>query len=111
MISTVYRNLLQNAVKFSLRDSEVITKIEKDNEGGKIILSVSDSGIGIDEETQDALFTLGRAKTRPGTSKEKGSGLGLILCKELIKENGGELYFESQSGKGTTFFVVLDSAC
>ncbi|MGE5350471.1 MAG: sensor histidine kinase, partial [Acidobacteriota bacterium] len=70
-------------------------------------ISVTDSGIGMEEEVTEKLFSLDSAQSARGTHGETGSGLGLVLCKELTEKNGGNLSVESQLGKGTTFTFTL----
>lgn len=107
-ISVVIRNLLSNAVKFTYPHGKisVTTFIEDDEYCG---VSISDDGIGIPEENLRKLFKIDEHVTTPGTSKEKGNGLGLILCHEFIEKNGGSLSVESTPGNGSefTFFVPL----
>jgi PAS domain S-box-containing protein len=105
MLRTILRNLVSNAIKFSYRNSSIniSSQIERDN----IILSVADNGVGIDETTQKHLFGLEEKFSIPGTEDEQGSGLGLIVCNELIKINGGKIWVESQPENGSTFFVSL----
>ncbi|MBL7102995.1 MAG: tetratricopeptide repeat-containing sensor histidine kinase [Bacteroidales bacterium] len=105
IISTVIRNLLSNALKFTEKGGEVtITSVEKDN---FVEVSVIDTGIGISEENIKKLFILENQYTTKGTSDEKGTGLGLIICKEFIEKSGGEIWVESESGKGSIFKFTL----
>lgn len=110
MIVTVLRNLLSNAVKYSNPGDTV--RIKSFEYQGFTKITVEDEGIGIPEEIRDDLFKLrsnGKASF-PGTSNEKGSGLGLLLCKEFVELNGGTIDFESEPGKGTKFhFTVKNS--
>mgnify|MGYP001809950403 CR=1 FL=1 len=101
MISTVLRNLISNAVKFT-RPGGTIT-ISAKSSSNKLEVSVSDNGIGILEEDLKELFLIGEIHTRYGTLNEKGTGLGLILCKEFINKHGGSLDVESRIGKGSKF--------
>jgi signal transduction histidine kinase len=73
----------------------------------KLIVSVKDTGMGIENNDKSKLFRLDSYYTTAGTKYEKGTGLGLILCKELVNLNGGDLSFESESGKGSEFFLSL----
>jgi signal transduction histidine kinase len=70
-------------------------------------MSVSDNGTGIKPEVQEFLFTKTTSYTSRGTANEKGTGLGLILCKEFVEKNGGKIWFESTIGQGSTFFFTL----
>jgi signal transduction histidine kinase len=99
------RNLITNAIKFTHRKGEIIinmTQNEKD-----YIFSVKDNGIGIDTEKLDILFTTNIKQSTPGTENEKGSGLGLMISRELIKCMGGDIYAESEKNKGTTFYFTI----
>jgi two-component system, sensor histidine kinase LadS len=104
MIRSVFRNLLTNAIKFTTPGGTVsISGYRIDR---KIIISVADSGIGIPEKNRDKLFTIASVATH-GTKQEKGTGLGLLLCKEFVEKNGGAIWFETEEGKGTTFYFSL----
>jgi PAS domain S-box-containing protein len=105
MISSVLQNLISNSIKFSRRNSEVI--LSSRVEGDKIIVSVKDRGVGISSENMKRLFKLDEHLTTPGTSNESGTGLGLILCKELVEKNKGKIWAESKEQFGTTFFFSL----
>jgi PAS domain S-box-containing protein len=105
MIKTLFRNILGNAVKYSKPEGKVeITAIEKDNE---IQISVTDTGVGIKEEDIAKLFNIGSAFSTRGTLNEKGTGLGLILCKEFVEKHAGRIWVESELGKGSTFSFCL----
>ncbi|MGK9477036.1 sensor histidine kinase [Melioribacter sp. OK-6-Me] len=108
MVHTVFRNLLSNAIKFSHRGGTIIINGKRTN--GNIEISVSDQGIGMDKETQEKLFKLGEQVNMLGTENEPGSGLGLLLSKEMVELNNGKIWFESEIDKGTTFFVSLPKA-
>ena len=108
MISSVFRNLISNAIKFTEEGGFV--KIDVKVEDGFVIVSVIDNGIGIDKVTLSKLFKVGERVTRYGTNDEEGSGLGLILSKEFIQKNGGDIWVESQVGEGSTFYVKLPLA-
>jgi two-component system sensor histidine kinase/response regulator len=104
MVDMVIRNLVENAVKFcragdAVRISAVIGK-----NGASV--TIKDTGQGIPAENQDKIFKSVSYSTA-GTSREKGSGLGLSLCKELIEKNGGKIWFESEPGVGTSFTFTL----
>lgn len=101
MIKTVVRNLLNNALKFSEEGSEVVLKVEEAD--GKAIVSVQDHGCGISEEGQKKLLHADTHFTTFGTNNEEGSGLGLLLCQDFVQKNGGELWFVSKEGEGSTF--------
>ena len=105
MVKTVIRNLLSNAVKFTPEKGEIEISCYVDEEFVKY--SVNDSGIGISEEDQKKLFRIDTHHTTPGLSNEKGSGLGLILCKEFVEKNGGEINISSKPNEGTTIQFSL----
>jgi PAS domain S-box-containing protein len=106
MIRTVLRNLVSNAVKFSHRNSKVEISGRVDSIG-QIEISVADQGVGIDEKTLELLFSVEEKVSKPGTEDEKGSGLGLIVCMELIKLNGGKIWAESKIDEGATFYITI----
>lgn len=97
MISLVIRNLLSNAIKFSYQGGTIdINAIRND---GEVLISVCDTGTGMDQEIIERLFKIEENVTTPGTQKEQGSGLGLILVKEFIALHGGQVHVESEPGK------------
>lgn len=107
MIETVLRNLIGNAIKFSHRGSDVKVGIEFSSKNNMVVVSVKDMGIGISYIDKKKLFSLENLKTSPGTENESGTGMGLILCDDFVKKNGGEIWVESQEKSGTTFFFSL----
>ncbi len=105
MIKSLLRNLISNAIKFTPSGGKVsISAVEKQNE---VIVSVSDTGVGMSKTRIDKLFSIDESYSTPGTQNEKGTGLGLILCQEFIKKNNGKIWIESEVGKGTTFHFSL----
>jgi PAS domain S-box-containing protein len=105
MIGTILRNLTSNAIKFTNPGGEVlISVIEKP---GKIELSVRDNGIGINKGAIDKLFRIDENISTLGTQNERGTGLGLILCKDFVEKHAGRIWVESEIGKGSTFFFTL----
>jgi len=105
MILSVSRNLLNNSIKFSYPGNEVIIESRHDN--GSVVLSFTDFGIGMNAEQQKQLLENPGKSMVTGTRGEKGSGLGLILCKTFIQLHGGDLWLESVYGKGSTFYFSL----
>ena len=105
MIDTVIRNLLSNAIKFTYPEGNIIinAKSEKDS----TILYIQDSGVGMNEEKVANLFKINKTESTYGTNREKGSGLGLLLCDEFLKLNRCKLSVTSKEGEGTTFTIVF----
>ena len=106
-IKTVIRNLLSNALKFSYQDSKIEINSNVIENNKFVEISVKDNGIGIPKEYIDKLFKIGSTFSTYGTDKEKGTGLGLILCKELIEKNGGSIRADSEKDKGSTFYFTI----
>jgi PAS domain S-box-containing protein len=104
MIFTVLRNLTSNAIKFTSDGKISISVKEKEN---ALEICVADSGIGINEEDMQKLFKVGVHHSTAGTSKEKGTGLGLILCKELVEKNDGEIWVTSVVNEGAKFNFTI----
>ncbi|MCD4794753.1 MAG: PAS domain S-box protein [Bacteroidales bacterium] len=110
MISTVIRNLISNAIKYTHRGGEIIIKaqeIKEDNKQRHIKIAVKDSGIGIASDIQAKLFTITENVSTEGTDNETGTGLGLILCKEFVEKHGGKIWVESEEGKGSEFIFTI----
>lgn len=105
MIDTVMRNLLSNALKFT--GSGGVVAISGRTDARDVELIIADTGVGMDPEMLSKLFRIDQKTSRQGTDGEKGTGLGLILCKELVEKNGGVLQVESVEGEGTTFRLRL----
>lgn len=105
MMNTVMRNLLSNAVKFTLRNGVIQAGFYRGDD--ECTFFVKDSGIGIEPSKISQLFNLGQQHVRAGTDNEKGSGLGLILCKEFVERNNGRIWVESVAGEGATFYFTL----
>jgi signal transduction histidine kinase len=108
LIDIVIRNLLSNAVKYTQRGGRIsILLKDKSIEGEGIMLKVCDNGIGIPTTKQKYLFTMTEIESTPGTENEKGTGLGLKLCQELVKINRGTIEVESKEREGTCFIITL----
>jgi signal transduction histidine kinase len=105
MVNTTIRNLVSNALKFT--NAGGVIEISAKPNGKVVFLSISDTGAGIPEEDLAKLFRIDVKYTNPGTAGETGTGLGLILCKDLVERNGGEIQVESEIGKGTMFTFTL----
>ncbi len=108
-LNVILRNLISNAVKFTPEGGEINVVAEIFDED-KYKVSVEDSGVGMDEEAKSKLFRLDEKHSTLGTNNEQGSGLGLLLCKELVEKHGGKLSVESQVNKGTKFTFTLEKA-
>lgn len=104
-INTVIRNLLGNAVKFTHNKGCVEVSLIEENSGLKIF--VKDSGVGMSEETIKKLFLIDQKINTEGTHGEKGTGLGLIICKEFIEKNGGDINVNSKPDKGSEFWFTI----
>lgn len=104
MFDLVLRNLLNNAIKFTNLNGKILvnTIVDKNH----CVLVIKDNGIGISAERQDKIFSLNIASSY-GTMNEKGTGLGLVLCKDFIIQQGGDIWFTSAADEGTTFFVKM----
>lgn len=105
MIQTVFRNLIGNAIKYTNRGGLIEVKI--DNQAQATFFSVVDNGVGMEEETRKNLFVLNQQNSKYGTENEKGTGLGLILCKEFIEKSGGHIRVESEKGQGSCFIFDI----
>ena len=105
IVKTITRNLLSNAIKFSFSGSKIIIEVKKiDN---MAVVSVKDFGKGISQEEQNKLFNSETHFSKYGTNNEEGSGLGLLLCKDFATKNRGDLWLQSEEGKGSTFFFSV----
>lgn len=104
MIFLVMRNLVSNAIKFTSNGGNIIIDINK--QVGETIISVKDNGIGMDAENLDTIFNEIH-KTKLGTNNEKGMGLGLALCKEIIDKHKGKIWVESEKNVGSTFYFSI----
>jgi signal transduction histidine kinase len=105
MLKTVIRNLVSNAIKYSNSGDTVFVEAKKTESSAEI--SVVDTGIGMSEEVLEKLFKIESGLTSEGTANEKGNGLGLIICKEIVEKHGGKIKAESVPGKGSRFVVSL----
>lgn len=104
MVIAVIRNLVMNAIKFTPIGGKIALMAA--TQGQVITVSVTDNGVGIPAKNHDSLFTL-ESVTTLGTKQEKGTGLGLVLCKEYVEKNGGKIWVESEQGSGTTFYFTI----
>jgi signal transduction histidine kinase len=98
-------NLISNSIKFTNTKGKIdVYATQKQN---VIEITVSDNGVGMSEDIQDKLFKIDKNATTLGTENENGSGLGLILCKEYVEKHGGQIWVESEVGKGSAFKFSL----
>lgn len=105
MFKTIMRNLVSNAIKFS--HSGGVIRINSEESPEYLTLSISDDGVGIAPDDLVKLFNISKVHSTKGTSDEKGTGLGLLLCKEFVEKHGGKIWVNSEAGKGSTFFFNL----
>lgn len=108
MIDTVLRNILTNAIKFSKKGSSV--QIISNQRRDFVYISIKDQGVGMNNEQIEKLFQIGGNSSTQGTSGETGTGLGIIICKEFVERNKGDIKVSSMVGEGTTFEITLPSA-
>jgi len=107
MTETIFRNLVSNALKFTYPGGSVVITAEPVS-SEKIRVSVKDSGIGMNPDLIQKLFQINEQVSRAGTEGESSSGLGLIICKEFIEKQGGEITVESKESMGSTFHITLN---
>jgi len=109
MINTVIRNLLSNAIKFTPIGGRIEFSTTNADDENKIDIMICDNGVGMTKKIVDELFKLNRHHTTLGTNNEKGTGLGLLICNEMIEKNDGKISVESKEGEGTCFIITLNS--
>ncbi|MEX2641274.1 MAG: PAS domain S-box protein [Balneolales bacterium] len=105
MLGSVLQNLISNSLKFSRNFGEIVIKAAVQND--QILVSITDTGVGMSKKMLERLFLLEKNISTKGTNNEQGSGMGLILCKEFIGKHGGEIWATSKEGKGSTFWFTL----
>jgi len=108
MTETVLRNLISNAIKFTPESGLILVSFK--DSGNDILIKVKDTGVGMDENQISELFKLEMTHSTVGTSGERGTGLGLILCKELVEKQNGKIWVESEVNSGSTFYITLPKA-
>jgi signal transduction histidine kinase len=104
-INTVIRNLVSNAIKFTPEGGAVTVNAQLGQD--EVMVSVSDTGVGMSEDVIAKLFRIDAKHSTKGTADEKGTGLGLILCKEFVEKNGGRIGVQSEVGQGSVFYFTL----
>lgn len=105
MLKVILRNLLTNAIKYTHNQGEIKVLVQKQDDD--LLFVIADNGVGIEPQWQENLFRLTNQPTKSGTKGEKGSGLGLILCKEFTEKLGGRIWVESEPGKGSVFKFTI----
>lgn len=105
MLNTVVRNLLSNAIKFTKPDGNILISARKKDSFAEI--RIKDDGIGMNDKTKSRLFKVDENVSRRGTNNEAGTGLGLIICKEFVEKNQGNIWVESEEGKGSSFYFTI----
>ena len=105
MLETVVRNIVSNAIKFTNPNGKIIIAAEETADA--VVISIEDNGVGISSENIDKLFRIDKSVTTKGTSGEQGTGLGLLLCKEMIDIHKGKITVASEPGKGTIFSIII----
>ncbi len=101
MFEIILRNLISNALKFTNNGGKI--KISANKTISDVIITVSDNGIGVKPEVLNVLFDITKKMTTPGTENEKGTGLGLILCKDFVEKHNGKIWLKSEVGSGSDF--------
>lgn len=107
MVQTVIRNLIANAIKFTPSGGSV--EVSSQKQGDVVQVTVTDTGVGMSTEQAEKIFSLDQKTSTMGTAGEKGTGLGLPLCKDMLERNGGHIWVESTQGKGSSFYFTLPS--
>jgi signal transduction histidine kinase len=105
MLLTVIRNLISNAIKFTNKGGKITLRVIKMNK--TIEFSVCDNGVGIQKDRLDKIFSIDNNKSSKGTANEAGTGLGLMLCEELVEKHNGKIWCESIAGTGSKFFFTI----
>lgn len=105
MVKSIIRNLISNALKYTLKDGAV--RIDTENKDDRVIIIVSDTGIGMTQKEISKVFRIDEKFWKRGTEGERGTGLGLVISKEFVEKNGGRMWVESEAGFGSKFFVEL----
>jgi signal transduction histidine kinase len=105
MLKTILRNLISNAIKFTHKKGRIAVIAEVNQNQAKI--TVKDNGIGIRNEVLNKLFDTSQVITTEGSASEKGTGLGLLVCKEFVEKHGGKIWVESQVAKGSDFMFTI----
>jgi len=105
MLNTILRNLISNSIKFTRENGTISVSVSSVN--GFAELCVADTGVGMNSKTLDSLFSIGDNNSTPGTANERGTGLGLILCKDFVEKQGGQIRVESKPDNGSRFYFTI----
>lgn len=105
MLNSIFRNLISNAIKFTPPGGKIL--IEALESADSLLVTISDTGMGIPAENLKKLFRADSVYTTLGSEKESGTGLGLLLCKEFVEKHGGKIWVESEVGKGSRFCFTV----
>ena len=105
MIDTVLRNLISNAIKYTRKGGKV--KVSVKTNTNNVEITVADNGVGIPTNKQSEIFQIDKRTNTSGTEKEEGTGLGLIICKDFLARNGGQIWVESTQEMGSKFTFSL----
>lgn len=105
MFKTIIRNLVSNAIKFTSENGRITISAKQIN--NEVIIDIGDTGTGMDEQTKNSLFKIGSTKSLAGTRGERGTGFGLLLCKEFVEKHNGKISVKSELGVGSIFSVIL----
>jgi signal transduction histidine kinase len=104
----IIRNLIANALKYTPHGGAIKVNADTHSKPGFTVFEVKDNGIGMDKSVMGRIFS--SPKSTQGTDNEKGHGIGLMLCKEFAVLNGGDIWVESEPGKGASFFFSVKNA-
>ncbi|MBI2284952.1 MAG: HAMP domain-containing histidine kinase [Bacteroidetes bacterium] len=107
-LTLIFRNLLTNAIKYSYPDGTITIRAYPNND--QVVIEIRDNGMGMPAEVQDSLFNSVVMISNTGTSNEKGTGLGLKICKEFTEKNQGKIWVQSSRGKGSSFYLSFPKA-
>lgn len=105
MFKTIVRNLISNAIKFTFPNGQI--RVTAETKEGHAVITVTDNGMGIDAETQKTIWDFSQLHSSPGTNNEKGTGFGLMLCKDFVEKHGQQIWMESELSKGCTFMFTM----
>ena len=107
-LKIIIRNIVANAIKFTNQGGDILFKVLENRE--RIVLQITDTGVGMDQHELDNLFNPGKHFSKTGTCNEQGLGVGLLLTKEFIDKNDAKIEVKSKPGKGTTFSLTFERA-